>query len=126
MSLGEYRQLQFIQTPCPEAALNSICLEFCGQDGHTVEILRADFFKLKCGSLDRKDLKKHFKNITKRFYQIGGYDDPHLKQTFLSSVPEPLGDEAFKLMTNSGKELRTTTLGELFQLVLKGLEKMCS
>ena len=68
---------------------------------------RADFFKLKCCSLDRRDLEKHFKNVTQRFYQIDGYNDPNLKQAFLSSVPDPLGDEAFRLLTSTGKELRT-------------------
>ena len=114
MSLEEYRQLQFLQNPSPEAALNSICLEFCRQDGHTVETLRADFFKLKCCSLNRKDLEKHFKNVTQIFYQIGGYNDPNLKQAFLSSMPDPLGEEAFRLMAIAGKVLRTIALGELF------------
>ena len=87
---------------------------------------RADFFKLKCCSLDRRDLEKHFKNVTQRFYQIGGYNDPNLKQAFLSSVPDLLGDKAFRLLTSAGKELRIIALGELFQLVIRALEKMCS
>ena len=64
--------------------------------------------------------------MTKKFYLIGGVDDPNLKQAFLSSIPDPLGEETFKLLSTSGKTLQNTTLGELYQLVLRALEKMCS
>ncbi|PON64119.1 hypothetical protein PanWU01x14_126410, partial [Parasponia andersonii] len=64
--------------------------------------------------------------MIKRFYLIGGIDYPNLKQAFLSSIPNPLGEETFRLLSSSGKTLQNTTLGELYQLVLRALDKMCS
>ncbi|KAL5580723.1 hypothetical protein UlMin_013165 [Ulmus minor] len=107
INLGEYRQIQFLQIASVELALDHIYTEFCGQEAQVTERMRAEFFKMK-------------------FYLIGGVDDPNLKQAFLSSIPDPLGEETFRLLSTSGKTLQNTTLGELYQLVLRALEKMCS
>ncbi|KAL5575994.1 hypothetical protein UlMin_017693 [Ulmus minor] len=113
INLGEYRKIQFLQIASVELALDHIYTEFCGQEA-------------QCCSMQRKDLEKHYREMTKRFYLIGGVDDPNLKQAFLSSIPDPLGEETFRLLSTSGKTLQNTTLGELYQLVLRALEKMCS
>ncbi|XP_062094158.1 uncharacterized protein LOC133800219 [Humulus lupulus] len=96
------------------------------QDAQVTERLRTEFFKLKCCSMDKRDLKKHYKKMTQQFYQIGGIDDPNLKQAFLSSIPEPLGEETFILLSGTARTLADATIGEIYQLVLKALEKMCS
>ncbi|KAL5548138.1 hypothetical protein UlMin_003369 [Ulmus minor] len=126
INLGEYRQIQFLQIASVELALDHIYTEFCGQEPQVTEILRAEFFKMKCCFMQWKDLEKHYREMTKRFYLIGGVDDPNLKQAFLSSILDPLGEETFRLLSTSGKTLQNTTLGELYQLVLRALEKMCS
>ena len=74
----------------------------------------------------KKKLEKRFQHMTKRFYLIRRIDDPNLKQAFLSSIPEPLGEETFRLLSSSRKTLQNTTLGELFHLVSRFLDKMCS
>ncbi|KAL5564654.1 hypothetical protein UlMin_027818 [Ulmus minor] len=126
INLGEYRQIQFLQIASVELALDHIYVEFCGQEAQVTERQRAEFFKMKCYSMQQKDLEKHYREMTERFYLIGGVDDPNLKQALLSSIPDPLGEETFRLLSTSGKTLQNTTLGELYQLVLRALEKMCS
>ncbi|KAM6599780.1 hypothetical protein CsatA_019389 [Cannabis sativa] len=125
-SLGEYRQLQFLQEDSIEAALNHLYVEFCGQDSQVVERFRAEFFKMKCCSMKKEDLELHFQRMTKRFYLIGGVDDPNLKQAFLASIPEPLGEETFRLLSANNRTMQNTTFGELFQMVMRALDKMCS
>ncbi|XP_060964790.1 uncharacterized protein LOC133033738 [Cannabis sativa] len=125
-SLGEYRQLQFLQAYSIEAALNHLYVEFCGQDSQVVERFRGEFFKMKCCSMKKEDLELHFQRMTKRFYLIGGVDDPNLKQAFLASIPEPLGEETFRLLSANNRTLQNTTFGELFQMVMRALDKMCS
>ncbi|KAL5577277.1 hypothetical protein UlMin_018976 [Ulmus minor] len=126
INLEEYRQIQFLQIASVELALDHIYTEFCGQEAQVIERLRAEFFKMKCCSMQRKDLEKLYREMTKRFYLIGGVDDPNLKQAFLSSILDPLGEETFRLLSTSGKTLQNTTLRELYKLVLRALEKMCS
>ncbi|KAL5548784.1 hypothetical protein UlMin_004015 [Ulmus minor] len=123
INLGEYRQIQFLQIASVELALDHIYAELCGQEAQVTERLRAEFFKMKCCSMQRKDLEKHYREMTKRFYLIGGVDDPNLKQAFLSSIPNILGEETFRLLSTSGKTLQNTTLGELYQLVLRAQNK---
>ncbi|KAL5553210.1 hypothetical protein UlMin_040611 [Ulmus minor] len=126
INLGEYRQIQFLQITLVELALDHIYAEFCGQKAQVTERLRAEFFKMKCCSMQRKDLEKQYREMTKRFYLIGGVDDPNFKRAFLSSIPDPLEEETFRLFSTSRKILQNTTLGKLYQLVLRALEKMCS
>ena len=76
--------------------------------------------------MDKRDLEKNYKKMAQWFYQIGGIDYQNLKQAFLSSIPEPLGEETFRLLLGIGRTLADATIGEIYQLVLKALEKMCS
>ncbi|XP_062089201.1 uncharacterized protein LOC133795762 [Humulus lupulus] len=76
--------------------------------------------------MDKNDLELHYQRMSKRFYLIGGVDDPNLKQAFLASIPKPLGEETFRLLSANGRTLQNTTLGELFQTIMRALEKMCS
>ena len=89
-SLGEYKQLQFLQVDLVELALIHIYIEFCGQEAQINERIRAEFFKMKCYSMQRKDLEKHFQHMTNRFYLVRGVNDPNLKQAFISST-RPIG-----------------------------------
>ncbi|GMN71572.1 hypothetical protein TIFTF001_055167, partial [Ficus carica] len=45
VSLGEYRQLMFLQTESIEAALSQLYAEFCGQETQIVEKARSEYFK---------------------------------------------------------------------------------
>ncbi|KAL2534384.1 putative zinc finger protein [Abeliophyllum distichum] len=86
-SLGEYRQLQYLNSPTVEQCMNALYWEFCGRQDHLKDIAREEFFKLKCCSYNPNDLDKHFQNAAKRYYLIGGMDDPNIKQAYLESIP---------------------------------------
>ncbi|KAJ9562153.1 hypothetical protein OSB04_007313 [Centaurea solstitialis] len=80
MSLGEYRQIQLLQSPSPEALLHTIYAEFIGNPiEHTIRA-REEFLKMKCCSFRLKDLETHYNNMSKRFYCLKGIDDTNLKQ----------------------------------------------
>ena len=81
---------------------------------------------MKCCSISKKDLEAHFQKISRRFYLIGGLNDPNLKQSFLSSILEPLGEETFRLLSVTNKKIAYATFGELCQLIFRAIDKMCS
>ena len=61
---------------------------------------------MKCCYMQKKDLEKHFQQMTKCFYLIGGVDGPNFKQAVLSFIPEPLGEENLdSSRSTSGKNL---------------------
>ena len=86
-SLGEYRQLRFLQR---DTSIEDALTYFYGQETLIIERLQLEFFKMKCSSIKKKKLEKCFKHMTKRFYLIRRIDDPNLKQAFLSSITKPL------------------------------------
>lgn len=63
-----------------------------------MSIAKEEFLNMKCCSYKRKDLERHYGNMSKRFYLPKEMDDPNLKQAFLNSLPDALINEAFKLM----------------------------
>ncbi|GMN65887.1 hypothetical protein TIFTF001_034955 [Ficus carica] len=126
VSLGEYKQLMFLQTESIEAALSQLYAEFCGQETQIVEKARSEYFKMRCCSMNKNDLEVHFQKMSRRFYLIGGINDPNLKQAFLSSIPEPLGDETSRLLSAANKHIADITFGEICQFILRAIDKMCS
>ncbi|GMN64946.1 hypothetical protein TIFTF001_034022 [Ficus carica] len=64
--------------------------------------------------------------MSRRFYLIGGINDPNLKQAFISSIPEPLGDETSRLLSAANKRIADITLGEICQFIFRAIDKMCS
>ncbi|GKC78585.1 hypothetical protein Tco_1129359, partial [Tanacetum coccineum] len=59
-----------------------------------------------------------------RFYCLNGVDDVNLKQVFLNSFPESLGNEAYRDLEARNATIAQTTLGELYQLILNALVKL--
>ncbi|GJS83600.1 putative reverse transcriptase domain, viral movement protein [Tanacetum coccineum] len=53
-------------------------------------------------------------------------DDVNLKQVFLNSFPESLGNEAYRALEARNVTIAQTTLGELYQLILNALAKLCN
>lgn len=49
-----------------------------------------------------------------------------MKQTFLNSLPDPIGNETFKSMKIKRLAFQTASLGEIYQNVLLALEKLCN
>ena len=57
---------------------------------------------------------------------IRGVDDPNLKQALLSSIPYSLGTETFRLLKAHNKQLQKTPFGEIWQFVMRALDKLYS
>ncbi|GMN28523.1 hypothetical protein TIFTF001_041183 [Ficus carica] len=126
ISLGEYRQLMFLQTESIKITLSQLYTEFCGQETQIVEKARSEYFKMKCCSMKKEDLEVHFQKMSRRFYLIGGINDPNLKQAFISSILEPLGDETSRLLSAANKNTAEITLGEICQFIFIAIDKICS
>ena len=62
--------------------------------------------------------------MLKQFYSINGIDDVNIKRTFLNSLPDPLGDETFRMMNLQRITLQQASLGEIYQHMLIALEKL--
>ncbi|XVF67354.1 hypothetical protein PTKIN_Ptkin10aG0114300 [Pterospermum kingtungense] len=92
-SIGEYRQLQWFNTPTVTEAISYLAQIFSGQELHRMDKLREQFFKLKCCSLHPKDLARHYQKFSELFYLLGGLDDVNMKQAFLNSVPDDLAQQ---------------------------------
>ncbi|GKD82594.1 hypothetical protein Tco_1349433, partial [Tanacetum coccineum] len=125
-SLGEYRQLQIQQSISPEAFMSIIYSEFIGSPWEHTTHAREEFLKMKCCSFQKKDLEKHYDRMSQRFYCLNGVDDVNLKQVFLNSFPESLGNEAYRALEARNVTIAQTTLGELYQLILNALAKLCN
>ncbi|GJS01534.1 hypothetical protein Tco_0318042 [Tanacetum coccineum] len=87
---------------------------------------REEFLKMKCCSFQKKDLEKHYDRMSQRLYYLNGVDDVNLKQFFLNSIPESLGNEAYQALEAKNVTIAQTTLGELYQLILNALAKLCN
>ena len=59
-SLGEYKQLQFVQSPIG-TALNIIHEQFIGERTASKEADRKEYHQMKCYSLKRRLLESHYK-----------------------------------------------------------------
>ncbi|KAJ0106217.1 hypothetical protein Patl1_18553 [Pistacia atlantica] len=125
-NLGPYRQRQVIEVQSPEQFIGFILKEFIGDSQNRIDQLREEFFKLKCCSFDRKDLQTHFQRASLRFYEIGGPDDPNIKQAYLSSIPDSLSQETQRLIEQHGLTLASVTFGHLGQLIEKALQGLCN
>lgn len=123
-SLGEYRQLQFFQSST-EAVLYALFKEFIGDPSIHRKQNEENFYNMKCCSLKRKDLDKHFKRMSDIYYLLGGYNSPELKRVFVASLPTELQPEINRLVTLSHRDIRDHGLGELFQYAIQALDKLC-
>ncbi|KAH9792542.1 hypothetical protein KPL71_004163 [Citrus sinensis] len=62
-SLGQYRQLQFVDLPEVSSALAVLHDQFLGDPSAVFEAARRDYLNMKCCSLNAKDLDFHYKRI---------------------------------------------------------------
>ena len=81
---------------------------------------------MKCCSLKMLDLECHFKRMLQRFYQLNGYNDPSLKNTYVSSLPEELQEEMYRMITVMQRDVASMTLREIHQTCLAALDKLYS
>nr|GEZ37896.1 putative zinc finger, CCHC-type [Tanacetum cinerariifolium] len=87
---------------------------------------REEFLKMKCCSFQKKDLEKHDDCMSQRFYCLNRVDDVNLKQVFLNSFPKSLGNKAYRALEAKNVTIAETNLGELYQLILNALAKLCN
>ncbi|KAH9752102.1 hypothetical protein KPL71_014562 [Citrus sinensis] len=78
-SLGEYRLLQFMQSPVG-TALNIIHEQFIGEKIASTDADRKEYHQMKCCSLKRHLLESHYKRMSILFYKLNG------SMTLLSSM----------------------------------------
>ena len=126
ISLGEFRQRHVAQSQTLEDFFTIIHNEFLGAPTHYTEVAREKFLAMKCCSFERRDLKRHFDQMSRRFYTINGMDDANIKRTFLNSLPEPLGDETLRMMNIQRITLNQASWGEIYQHMLIAFEKLCN
>ncbi|KAH9716966.1 hypothetical protein KPL71_021652 [Citrus sinensis] len=90
-SLGQYRQLQFVQLPEVSSALAVIHDQFLGDPSAVFEAARRDYLNMKCCSLNAKDLDFHYKCMSLLFYKLNGFNEPtikHIAKTCLDKLCE--------------------------------------
>ncbi|KAH9657971.1 hypothetical protein KPL70_023296 [Citrus sinensis] len=124
-SLGQYRQLQFVDLPEVSSALAVLHDQFLGDPSAVFEAARRDYLNMKCCSLNAKDLDFHYKRMSLLFYKLNGFNEPTLKHVFLASLPEELQPDIQRQLTASNLSLDNISLGKIFQLAKTCLDKLC-
>ena len=124
-SLGQYRQLQFIQISDVSQALAILHDQFIGEPSATFEAARHDYLNMKCCSLNAKDLDFHYKRMSLLFYKLNRFNEPTLKHVFLASLPDELQPDIQRQLTASNLSLDNISLGKIFQLSKTCLAKLC-
>ncbi|KAH9780642.1 hypothetical protein KPL71_008153 [Citrus sinensis] len=124
-SLGQYRQLQFVDLPEVSSALAVVHDQFLGDPSAVFEAARRDYLNMKCCSLNAKDLDFHYKRMSLLFYKLNGFNEPTLKHVFLASLPDELQPDIQRQLTASNLSLDNISLGKIFQLAKTCLDKLC-
>ncbi|KAH9792676.1 hypothetical protein KPL71_004226 [Citrus sinensis] len=124
-SLGQYRQLQFVDLPEVSSPLAVLHDQFLGDPFAVFEAARQDYLNMKCCSLNAKDLDFHYKRMSLLFYKLNGFNEPTLKHVFLASLPEELQPNIQRQLTASNLSLDNISLGKIFQLAKTCLDKLC-
>ncbi|KAH9680032.1 hypothetical protein KPL71_026386 [Citrus sinensis] len=123
-SLGEYRQLQFMESPIG-TALNLIHEQFIGEKIASTEADRKEYHQMKCCSLKRHLLDAHYKRISILFYKLNGFNEPSLKHVFIASLPSELQPDLQRKLTATNLSIADISLGKIFQMAMLSLDKIC-
>ncbi|KAH9684941.1 hypothetical protein KPL70_013742 [Citrus sinensis] len=124
-SLGQYRQLQFVQLPAVSSALAVLHDQFLGDPSAVFEAAHRDYLNMKCYSLNAKDLDFHYKRMSLLFYKLNGFNEPTLKHVFLASFPDELQPDIQRQLTASNLSLDNISLGKIFHLAKTCRDKLC-
>ncbi|ESQ50196.1 hypothetical protein EUTSA_v10002230mg [Eutrema salsugineum] len=117
ISLRDYRPLQIRQSQSVDTVMGHI---------HNKFLAREEYMSMRCCSFKKKDLEKHYERMSKRFYALNGIDNVNLKQAYLNSLPEPLGNKTSRILSLKNMTLNQASLGEIYQISLAALEKLCN
>ena len=123
-SLGEYRQIQFMESPIG-TALNIIHEQFIGEKTASTDADRKDYHQMKCCSLKRHLLDAHYKRMSILFYKLNGFNEPSLKHVFIASLPSELQPDLQRKLTATNLSIADISLGKIFQMVMLSLDKIC-
>ncbi|KAH9668358.1 hypothetical protein KPL70_021382 [Citrus sinensis] len=123
-NLGEYRQLQFMQSPIA-TALNIIHEQFIGERTTSKEVDRKEYHQMKCCSLKRHLLETHYKRMSILFYKLNGFNKPSLKHVFIASLPSELQPDLQRQLTATNLSIADISLGKIFQTAMLCLDKIC-
>lgn len=118
--------MQALQSVNVETFVTHMHNEFIGAPFYQIDKQRKKYLHMKCCSFHPKDLEKHYEEMSSRFYAINGIDDTNLKQAYLNSMPEPLGNETAKMLSTKNLTVSSASFGELYQNSLLALEKFCN
>jgi len=55
---------------------------------------------------------------------LNGYNDPSLKNTYVSLLPEEVQGEMYRMFNMQNKEITQMTLGEIHQTCIVALDKL--
>ena len=112
-SLGEYWQLQFMQSPIG-TALNIIHEQFISEKTASTDANRKKYHQMKYCSLKRHLLESHYKrNIL--FYKLNGFNELSLKHVFIASLPFELQPDLQRKLTAINLSITDISLGKIFQ-----------
>ncbi|KAH9668401.1 hypothetical protein KPL70_021402 [Citrus sinensis] len=125
-SLGEYRQLQFMESPIG-ATLNLIHEQFIGEKTTSTEADRKEYHQMKCCSLKRHLLDAHYKRMSILFYKLNGFNEPSLKHVFIASLPPELQPDLQRKLTATNLSIADISLGRFFKwpcyLLIRSMNK---
>ncbi|KAH9769453.1 hypothetical protein KPL71_012007 [Citrus sinensis] len=123
-SLGEYRQIQFMESPIG-TALNIIHEQFIGEKTTSTDADRKEYPQMKCCSLKRHLLDAHYKRMSILFYKLNGFNEPSLKHVFIASLPSELQLDLQRKLTATNMSIADISLGKIFQMAMLSLDKIC-
>ncbi|KAH9668396.1 hypothetical protein KPL70_021399 [Citrus sinensis] len=122
-SLGEYRQLQFMESPVG-TALNLIHEQFIGEKTASTEADRKEYHQMKCCALKRHLLDAHYKRMSILFYKLNGFNEPSLKHVFIASLPAELQPDLQRKLMATNLSIANISLGKIFQMAMLSLDKI--
>lgn len=118
--------MQALQSTNVETFITHLHNEFIGAPFYQIDKQREEYLQMKWCSFQKTDLEKHYAGMSSRFYAINGIDDANLKQAYLNSMPEPLGNETTKMLATKNLTVATASIGEIYQNSLLAIEKFCN
>ncbi|MED6173480.1 hypothetical protein PIB30_059886, partial [Stylosanthes scabra] len=121
---SEYEKMGLVNGTS-EHFLGLIHKEFLGDITIIQKRNSQEYYEMKCCSLNRKDLKIHYKRMINKYYSLGGNTNPPLKHVFVASLSDELQPEMQRMMIALRKDIPTTSLGEIYQIALAALDKLC-
>ncbi|KAI5428557.1 hypothetical protein KIW84_033520 [Lathyrus oleraceus] len=125
-NLGTFKQDELHRLETTTNILGVLHHEFVGDMEMFVRKNRQEFFEMKCCSLKTKDLDRHYHRMAQRYYVLNGYNDPSLKNTYFSSLPQELQPEIHRMLSTTQRDIKTMSLGQIDQVTIEALEKLRS